>query len=53
MLDKIKEKLGGEERQYEYDCTKCGARFESPYVKMNKVRCPECHSGNAIMADRT
>jgi|GEM_PF-2903600 len=54
MLDKLKEKLGsGEDQTYEYDCTSCGERFESPHVKMNKVRCPECHSANAIMADRS
>lgn len=55
MLDKLKDRFGrgGTERQYEYECINCGADFESPHVKMNKVRCPECHSGNARMADRT
>lgn len=53
MLDKLKDRFGGSESQYEYECTKCGEVFESPHVKMNKVRCPECHSANAVMSDRT
>lgn len=52
MLDKLKDALGGKEQQYQYECINCGIDFESPHVKMNKVRCPECHSGNARMADR-
>ena len=52
MLDKLKNAFGGTERQYDYECTNCGTNFQSPHVEMNKVRCPECHSGNARMADR-
>ena len=52
MLDKLKNVIGGRDPQYQYECTNCGTTFESPHVKINKVQCPECHTGNPRMSDR-
>lgn len=41
IIDRAKALIGGDDA-FRYQCTSCGAVFDSEEAHMGKVTCPEC-----------